>query len=211
MMEITKRQQEIVDFIKEFTREKGYAPTIREIADAFNVSLGAIQDIMNALLRKNLIQKEKGLSRAIRLVESDKRIPLYSAARGGIPRIVDEKPKEYLNPETALGVKPGDKALQIVGDSMIEVGITDGSIVFFRPTKDVQDGDIVVVRLDDGVTVKTFMRHGKKIVLKPENQNYEPITLEASVDNFEILGKVISVVNRFTKFKRRKYQSDSNM
>lgn len=204
MAEITKRQQEIMNFIREFTYKKGYAPTLREIAEAFQVSLGAVQDVVNALLKKNLIQKDKRLSRAIRLVDKDNRIPLYASARGGTPRIVDEEPKEYLDPETMLGIKPGDKALQIVGDSMIEAGITDGSIIFFRPTKDVRDGDIVVTRIEDGITVKTLAHHGKNVILKAENSNYKPIILEPSVDNFEILGKVICVVNLFTKLKKLK-------
>ncbi len=197
---ISKRQQEVLEFIEHFGRDNGYSPSLREIAGEVGVTVGAIQKILRLLEKKRFITKEPMQSRAIRILRkvNDDRIPIYAAARGGTPRVVDEEPQEYLDIKSTMGLKRGDKGVHVVGDSMIDAGIADGSIVFFRKIQEVGEGDIVVARLEDGVTVKWYSRQGKKVILKPENPLHDPITVDTEVDSFDILGKVICVMKNYS-------------
>ncbi len=200
MDEISKRQQDVLEFIENFGRDNGYSPSIREIAGEIGVTVGAIQKILRFLEGKRFITKEPMQSRAIRVLRktNDDRIPIYAAARGGTPRVVDEEPQEYLDIRSTMGLKRGDKGVRIVGDSMIGAGIADGSVVFFRKMHEVRENDIVVARLEDGVTVKKYSRQGKKIILKPENPLHEEITVDTEVDSFDILGKVVCVMKNYS-------------
>jgi len=202
MTEMTDRQKDLVDFIEDFSRDNGYTPTFREIARGIGVTIGAVQKLIAALEKKKLIKREFNRSRALRVVRKDNRIPIHAFARAGNPRVVDEEAKEYFEPNPSLGIKPGDRGIQIIGDSMIGAGITDGSTVFYRPGNEIRDGQVVVARVDDGVTVKTFTRQGKNIVLKPENPLHKPIVIDPAVDNFEIIGRVLCAVTRFGKQKK---------
>lgn len=201
METLTRKQKETLDFIEQFSDSKGYSPSLREVAEGLRISLGTVQDRIAALKRKDFLTNEINLSRTLNINKFLNRIPIYSAAKAGQPRIVDEEIKDFFDPNTSLGLQTGDKALEIDGDSMIGAGIPDGSTIFFRLTKDIKENDIVVVRVDDGVTVKTFSKKRNKIILKPENSFYKPIELSAK-DNFEILGKVVCVVNRFQNRKK---------
>jgi repressor LexA len=198
---ISKRQQEVLEFIANFGRDNGYSPSLREIAGEVGVTVGAIQKILRFLEKKQFITKEPMQSRAIRLLQKSggDRIPIYAAARGGMPRVVDEEPLEYLDIKSTMGLKRGDKGVQVVGDSMIGAGIADGSVVFFRKIQEVRDNDIVVARLEDGVTVKKYSRQGKKVVLKPENPLHDPIMVDTEVDSFDILGKVVCVMKNYSR------------
>ncbi len=204
MHEVTERQKEALDFIEEFTRENGYPPSFREIGAAIGVTLGAVQKLLKMLERKSMIKRESGRSRVLRVTRKESRIPIYAAARGGMPRIVDEEPKEYLDVRSTLGLRTGDTGIYVVGDSMINAGIADGSVVFFRRIENVKDDDIVVARVEDGVTVKRYGRQGRKIVLKPDNPLHDPIIVDPAVDSFEVIGKVISVIKNYGKDSRQK-------
>ena len=201
MKEISKRQQEVLEFIENFGRDNGYSPSLREIAGKVGVTVGAIQKILRFLEKKRFITKEPMQSRAIRLLQksSDDRIPIYAAARGGMPRVVDEEPQEYLDIKLTMGLKRGDKGVHVVGDSMTGAGIADGSVVFFRKAQEVREGDIVVARLEDGVTVKRYSRQGRKVVLKPENPLHDPIMVDTEVDSFDVLGKVVCVMKNYSR------------
>jgi len=203
---ISRRQQEVLEFIENFGRDNGYSPSIREIAGEVGVTVGAIQKILRFLEKKRFIAKEPMQSRAIRILRktNDDRIPIYAAARGGTPRVVDEEPQEYLDVKLTMGLKPGDKGVHVVGDSMIGAGIADGSVVFFRRVQEVREGDIVVARLEDGVTVKKYSRRGKTIILKPENPFHDPITVDTEVDSFDVLGKVICVLKNYSRRDKSK-------
>jgi len=203
---ISKRQQKVLEFIENFGRDNGYSPSLREIAGGVGVTVGAIQKILRFLERKRFITKEPMQSRAIRILRkiNDDRIPIYAAARGGTPRVVDEEPQEYLDIKSTMGLKRGDKGVHVVGDSMIGAGIADGSVVFFRKIQEVREGDIVVARLEDGVTVKKYSLQGKKVVLKPENPLHEPIMVDTEVDSFDILGKVVCAMKNYSRRDKTK-------
>ena len=207
---LNKRQQKTLEFIENFGRDNGYSPSIREIAGEVGVTVGAIQKILRFLEKKRFIEKEPMHSRAIRVLRkiNDERIPIYAAARGGMPRIVDEEPQEYLDVRSTMGLKRGDKGVHVVGDSMIGAGIAEGSIVFFRKTPEVREGEIVVARLEEGVTVKRYSRQGKRVVLKPENPLHEPIVVDTEVDSFDILGKVVCVMKNYSRPQNSAFHRD---
>ena len=109
MIEVTERQKETLDFIEGFVKEKGYAPSFREIANGIGVTVGAIQKLLEKLQRKGVIKKASGLSRGIRVLRKENSIPIFAFVKAGSPGIADEEPVDYLTIEGTLGVKAGDR------------------------------------------------------------------------------------------------------
>ncbi|MFZ1080908.1 MAG: transcriptional repressor LexA [Candidatus Kryptoniota bacterium] len=206
MIEVTERQKETLDFIEGFVKEKGYAPSFREIANGIGVTVGAIQKLLEKLQRKGVIKKASGLSRGIRVLRKENSIPIFAFVKAGSPGIADEEPVDYLTIEGTLGVKAGDRGMLVRGDSMIDAGITHGSIVFYRKVDYINENAIVIARVGEGPVVKRFTRSGGRIVLKSENPHYKPIMVDPKDgdSNLEILGKVISVVKNYAKSKPRR-------
>ncbi|MGO9482134.1 MAG: transcriptional repressor LexA [Candidatus Kryptoniota bacterium] len=206
MIEISERQKETLGFIERFTKERGYSPSIREIAVGTEVTIGAVQKILNKLQEKGFIRKDAGLSRGIRLLKGEDRIPIFAFVKAGSPGFADEEPIDYLSTKDALGIKQGDRGMLVRGDSMVDAGITDGSIVFYRKTDSVNDNSIVIARVNGGPVVKRFKRTSGRIVLRSENPNYKPIILDRKDEgtDFEILGRVISVVKNYEKHKQKR-------
>jgi len=201
---MSERQREILDFIEQHIRIQGHSPSFREIASRFDLAVSTVQDHVEALIKKKLLKKVPNHSRSFQVPLKENRIPIFAAAKAGSPGFVDEQPVDYLSIEGTLGLKSGDMGVYVKGDSMYDAGITDGSVVFFRKTDYVRENDIVVARIDDGVTIKRFSRQGKKIVLKPENAQYKPIVVDPEAQSFDVIGKVLCVVRSFTKFKSKR-------
>ncbi len=206
MENISDRQQEILDFIEQYVRTRGHSPSFREIAGKFDVAVGTVQDHIEALVKKKLLKKGSNLSRSFQVVLKSNTIPIFAFVKAGSPGLADEEPVDYLTIEGTLGVKAGDRGMMVRGDSMIDAGIIHGSIVFYRKVDYVNENAIVIARLGEGPVVKRFTRSGGRIVLKSENPHYKPIVVDPKDgdSNFEILGKVISVVKNYAKNKPRR-------
>ncbi|MFO0718637.1 MAG: transcriptional repressor LexA [Candidatus Paceibacterota bacterium] len=194
----SKRQAEILQFITEFRKKKGYAPSLAEIADNFSVSVPTVHQHVSYLKRKNLLATEKGKRRSIQAMNINKsgviEIPLMGliAAGGPIEAIRDPRPIEV--PRNMVSVGSNFYALKVAGASMIEDGIFDGDIVIVKDQPTVDDGEKAVAYLPDKdvVTLKRIYRDKNRIKLVPANKSMKPFY----ETNIEIQGKVVGVLRK---------------
>lgn len=202
MSKLSKRQQDILDFIKQEVKQKGYPPSVREIGLAVGLaSSSTVHGHLERLETKGFIRRDPTKPRAIEILESEEEmmvprskvvnVPLVGKVTAGQPITAIENVEEYFPlPEHMAGYDQQVFMLEIVGESMIEAGIHDGDYVIVRQQSTAQNGDIVVAMTeDDEATVKRFFKEKNYIRLQPENSSMEPIIL----DNVSILGKVIGL------------------
>lgn len=204
METLTKRQEETLNFIKEFIVSHGYPPTVREICKALDVSSPATVHVhLNNLVNKGFIKKEETKNRAIELLvenEYEKKndnvinVPLLGKITAGNPIEAIETPNEFFSLPTYLIPNNHEVfTLLVDGDSMINAGIFDGDIVIVKRCKDASNGEIVVAMTDENeVTLKTFYKEKDYIRLQPENDTMEPFIF----DNVTILGKAIGLYRK---------------
>lgn len=192
----SKRQAEILGFIGDFRKKKGYAPSLAEIAEYFSISVPTVHQHVSYLRKKNLLSTEKGRRRSIQTLNDHRRgtveILLMGliAAGGPIEAIRDPRPIEV--PRNMLSKGANYYALKVAGVSMIEDGIFDGDIVIVRDQSTVEDGEKAVAYLpdQDAVTLKKIYREKNRIKLVPANQKMKPFY----ETNVEIQGKVVGVL-----------------
>ena len=192
MARTTDKRELILQFITQFVRERGYAPSVREICAGVGLaSTATVHYHLNALKQEGLINMDGKKNRTISLPEAQLsgRIPVVGVVTAGQPILAVENIEGYL---------PWDGeedcfALRVRGDSMINAGILSGDKVVVRPQKTVENGQIVVALLDDSATVKRFRREKGKVWLLPENPAYEPI----DGTYCSILGLVKAVIREY--------------
>ncbi|RFU68357.1 transcriptional repressor LexA [Bacillus sp. V59.32b] len=202
MTKISKRQQDILGFIKEEVRKKGYPPSVREIGEAVGLaSSSTVHGHLSRLESKGLIRRDPTKPRAIEILELEEaaaipkngviNVPLLGKVTAGIPITAIENIEEYFPlPENMAPQDEQIFMLEIMGESMIEAGILDGDYVIVKQQKTANNGDIVVAMTeDDEATVKRFFKEKDYVRLQPENSNMDPIILR----NVSILGKVVGL------------------
>lgn len=197
MKGLTKRQSEILDYLKNFIDENRYPPAIREVASNFNISVKGAYDHIKALEKKNYITCNTNTSRSIGIVnESDNdttNIPILGRIAAGGPILAEENFDGCITISNDL-IKNGDHfALNVVGDSMINAGILPGDIAIFKQQQVSENGKIVAALLDDSVTLKRFYKENNRVKLKAENENYSPIYTQ----NVSIIGKLVTVIRTY--------------
>ena len=205
MEALTKKQEIILDYLKKYTVNHGYPPTVREIGDALKVSSPAtIHMHLAKLADKGYIKKNNSKNRVLEiLVENEYehlnddsiKVPLLGKITAGNPITAIEMPDEYMTVPTSLIPKNKEIfALTVSGESMINVGIYDGDIVLVERKQTANNGDIVVAMNDDDeATLKTFYRESNYIRLQTEHDTMDPILLS----NVKIIGKAISLYQQF--------------
>jgi repressor LexA len=192
--DLTVRQREVLDFISELMKNRGYGPTVREIGDAFEIaSPNGVMCHLKALEKKGLITREKNMSRAIQLTDAaraEEGIPLVgSIAAGSLTEAIEQA--ERISFDDIFPAKKNTFALKVKGESMIEAQIADGDIVICRRTKTANKGDIVVAMTDEGeATLKYWFPEANRIRLQPANSSMKPIYAR----NVQVLGVVTGVV-----------------
>lgn len=201
---LTKKQGEILDFIKVYVANHGYPPTVREIAKKLKVNSPAtIHSHLNKLVEKKYIKKDDSKNRAIELLvdneylnknESIVSVPLLGNIKAGLPIEAIENPNNFFEVPSYLIPKNKEVyALNVSGDSMINIGIYDNDIVLIEKQNIARNGDIVVAMNDENeVTLKTFYKEKGHFRLQPENDTMEPIIL----NNVTILGKAIGLYRK---------------
>ena len=204
MRELTKKQGEILQFIKQFISTHSYPPTTREIGKALDISSPATIHVhLSKLEEKGYIKKENSKNRAIELLvenefivkdENVVLVPLLGKVTAGNPILAIENPDEYFQLPSYLIPKNKEVfTLTVEGTSMINVGILDGDIVIIEKKNTAKNGDIVVAMTDENeVTLKTFYKENGSIRLQPKNDSMSPILL----DNVTILGKAIGLYRK---------------
>ncbi len=180
-MDLTPRQQEILDFIRSSLEVLGAPPTRMEICNAFGfASPNAAEDHLKTLARKGVIILDAGSARGIRLVEQ-LGLPLIGSVAAGSPLLAVENQLGKLQVNPALFSPRADYLLKLRGNSMTGIGMLDGDLLVVHKTTEARSGQIVVARLGDEVTVKRLKRRGKKIELLAENPRYKTIVADSSL------------------------------
>ncbi len=184
MKGITDRQQEVLQFITDFTKANGYPPTVRETSENFHISLRAVQDHIAALQKKGFLSLSQRRSRSIRVLQGDaaergpyvSRVPLLGTVAAGKPLLCEENLDGYVN-LTEPFVRPGRNyfALRVRGQSMINAGILEGDLAIVEQAEVAADGQIVVAVIDDAITLKRYYKEANRIRLHPENPAFNEI------------------------------------
>lgn len=194
--QLTKRQKEVFEFIRDKIDNRGYGPTVREIGEYFDIrSPNGVMCHLKALEKKGLITREPNMSRAIQLsdaVLADKGLPLIGQiAAGSLTEAIEDS--ERFSFEEWFPTKKNHFALRVKGESMIEAQIADGDLVICRKTKTAHKGDIVVAMTDDGeATLKYWFPEANRIRLQPANSSMKPIYAR----DVQVLGVVTGVVRK---------------
>lgn len=204
MNELTRKQEEVLKFVKEFIVSHGYPPTVREICASLGLSSPAtVHSHLNQLELKGYIRKNDNKNRAIELlVENEFQtkneniidVPLLGKITAGNPIEAIERPDEYFSLPAYLIPKQKEVfTLKVSGESMINAGIFDGDIVIVERTNTARNGEIVVAMTDENeVTLKTFYKENGYFRLQPENDTMEPFIFQ----NITILGKAIGLYRK---------------
>ena len=199
-MDLTKRQQEIFDFIKRYSAKYGYPPTVRDIGKAVGLASSSTVHAHLANLEKlGLLRRDPTKPRAIELldravgqvksiVRSDG-LPLIGQVAAGSPILAEENIEEYVEVPRVAGGEEGEYVLRVRGESMKDAGILPGDYVVVRPQDTAVDGEIVVALMGEEATVKRFFRESDHIRLQPENASMEPIRSR----DVKILGRVVGL------------------
>jgi repressor LexA len=201
-MDLTKRQQEIFDFIKRYSAKNGYPPTVRDIGKAVGLASSSTVHAHLANLEKlGLLRRDPTKPRAIemldRAVDSVRSVvrpagvPLVGSVAAGQPILAEENIEEYVDVPAAAGGEDGDFVLRVRGESMIDAGILEGDFVVVRPQDVAVDGEIVVALVgeESEATVKRFFHEADHVRLQPENTTMEPIRSK----DVRVLGKVVGL------------------
>ena len=192
MLNLTAQQIKVFDVIKESLQSNGYPPTRAEIAKILDFkSVNAAESHIKALVKKGVIEKVPGSSRGIKLVEEISGIPLIGSVAAGSPIMA------YENIEKTIHSNPLNKSvdffLRVQGESMIDAGILDNDLVGVRKTMNAENGEIVVARLEDEVTLKRFKKDSSGIRLVAENKSFSDIRVDET-SNFSIEGKAVGII-----------------
>lgn len=199
MKKVSKRQEDILEFIKEEVRTKGYPPSVREIGEAVGLaSSSTVHGHLNRLESKGLIRRDPTKPRAIEILDQDNiskqgviHVPLVGKVTAGLPITAIENIEEYFPIPDSYGTSDDHIfMLEIMGESMIEAGILDGDYVIVKQQASANNGDIVVAMTEENeATVKRFYKEEGHFRLQPENSSMDPIIVE----NVSILGKVVGL------------------
>ena len=199
-LNLTKRQQEIFDFVKRYRGEHGYPPTVRDIGKAIGLTSSSTVHAHLANLEKlGVLRRDPTKPRAIEvLVDKAKTavapagLPVVGQVAAGQPVLAEENIEEYVTVPPIAGGEEGEFVLRVKGDSMKEIGILEGDHVIVRRQETASDGEIVVALLDGEATVKRFFRESDHVRLQPENEAVQPIRSRDVV----VLGRVVGVCRR---------------
>ena len=199
---ISKKQQEILNYIKEEILSRGYPPSVREICEAVNLkSTSSVHAHLESLEKNGYIRKDPTKPRAIEVMDDDLNltrrevvnVPLIGTVAAGQPVLAQQNIENYIPVPAEYMPNQQSFMLRVKGESMINAGILNGDSVLVKEQPTAENGDIVVAMIDDGATVKRYFRESGHIRLQPENDTMDPIIVE----NCTILGKVFGVFRIF--------------
>jgi repressor LexA len=200
-VDLTKRQQEILDFVEEYGAQHGYPPTVRDIGKAVGLaSSSTVHQHLANLEQLGMLRRDPSKPRALELLHRVVRdagaivrpagLPLLGAVAAGQPVLAEENIEDYVSVPQAAGGDDGTFLLRVRGESMRDAGIIEGDLVVVRSQEHAANGEIVVALLGDEATVKRYFREADHVRLQPENATMEPIRSS----DVRILGRVVGVM-----------------
>jgi repressor LexA len=207
-MDLTKRQQEIFDFIKRYSAEFGYPPTVRDIGKAVGLaSSSTVHAHLANLERLGLLRRDPTKPRALELLDRaaagvrdgvravmSPGLPLVGHGAAGAPIVAEENIEEYIQTPDFAGGADGSYLLRVRGESMRDVGILEGDLVVVKPQDTARDGEIVVALVGEEATVKRFFQESDHVRLQPENSEMEPIISR----DVRVLGRVVGLMRNIS-------------
>ena len=203
MLKLTPRQAEILAFIKQCLEDNGYPPTRAEIALKLGFkSPNAAEEHLKALARKGAIEMTPGASRGIRIpgfepnAEEDEGLPVIGRVAAGAPILAQQHVEESCKINPDFFHPKADYLLRVRGMSMKDIGLLNGVLLAVHTTREARNGQVVVARLDDEVTVKRFKREGNKVWLIAENPEFAPIEVNLEEQDLIIEGLSVGVIRR---------------
>jgi repressor LexA len=202
-MDLTKRQQEIFDFIKRYSAKYGYPPTVRDIGKAVGLASSSTVHAHLANLEKaGLLRRDPSKPRALELLDraadavksvvTPGGLPLIGSVAAGQPILAEENIEDYVQVPEVAGGDEGEYVLRVRGESMKNAGILPGDFVVVRPQETAGDGEIVVALVGEEATVKRFFREADHVRLQPENETMDPIRSR----EVRVLGRVVGVFRK---------------
>ncbi|AOM42371.1 transcriptional repressor LexA [Xenorhabdus hominickii] len=199
MKALTARQQQVYNLVRDHISQTGMPPTRAEIAARLGFrSPNAAEEHLKALARKGVIEIISGASRGIRLLleEEDEGagLPLIGRVAAGEPLLAQEHIESHYKVDPKLFKPNADFLLRVSGMSMKDIGIMDGDLLAVHKTQDVHNGQVIVARIEDEVTVKRLKQTGNRIELIAENPEFEPIIVDLSEQNFTIEGLAVGII-----------------
>ena len=199
MKGLTSRQEEILNLIKDHLKEKGFPPTRADISKTFGFkSPNAAEQHLRAIEKKGFISILPGASRGLVLNQEEVGIPVIGLVAAGQPILAEENVENKLEVPTSMFKQKADFFLRVKGESMKDVGINEEDLIAVKKSKECKNGDIVVARINDEVTVKTFKTNGEgEVILQAENKNFNSIKVNVSEEDFFIEGICVGVIKRF--------------
>jgi repressor LexA len=203
-MDLTKRQQEIFDFIKRYSAKYGYPPTVRDIGKAVGLaSSSTVHAHLANLERIGLLRRDPTKPRAIEMLDKaaagvrnlvSPGLPLVGQVAAGQPILAEENVEEYIQTPDFAGGEDGEYLLRVRGESMKDIGILEGDLVVVRPQETAVDGEIVVALVGEEATVKRFFQEADHVRLQPENSTMEPIRSR----DVRVLGRVVGLMRNIS-------------
>lgn len=198
MKALTSRQQQVYNLIRDHNDQKGMPPTRAEIAAQLGFrSPNAAEEHLKALARKGVIEIISGASRGIRLLmeeEQPEGLPLIGRVAAGEPIMAQEHIESHYQIDANLFKPVADFLLRVKGMSMKDIGILDGDLLAVHKTQEVRNGQVVVARIDDEVTVKRWKKEGNRIHLLPENEEFAPIVVNSAEQNLTVEGLAVGII-----------------
>jgi repressor LexA len=198
MRPLTERQAQILDLIRDSISSTGMPPTRAEIANQLGFrSANAAEDHLKALAKKGHIEILPGTSRGIRLTEEqepDEGLPLVGKVAAGSPILALEHVENRVNIDPKMFQPNADFLLRVEGESMKDIGIMDGDLLAVHKTQTARDGQVVVARVEEDVTVKRLERNGSEVILHAENEEFSPIKVDLNYQEFAIEGLAVGVI-----------------
>ena len=195
---LTRRQKQVLDFIRESVRVNGYPPTVREICSKLGLSSpSTVHAHLANLERLGLIKRDPTKPRALDVVGAfrpPRPLPLVGRVAAGVPILAEENIEELVDVPAFLRRDDDDFVLRVNGESMVGAGIFDGDYIVVHAQDEAQNGDIVVALVGDEATTKRFYNEGRTVRLQPENESFEPIVVNA--DEVDLIGRVVGVLRQ---------------
>lgn len=200
MKALTQRQGEVLEYIKNYARDRHYPPTIREISEHLGVSIKGAYDHVKALEKKHYLRTGSNRSRTIEVIgesasdeEQTVEVPILGSVAAGVPLLAEENLEGMVRIPVAQLKSGTHFAMHVRGDSMEGVGIMDGDLAIIRQQQVANNGDIVVAMVDEAVTLKRFIKEKNRVRLQAENDAYPPIFTQ----NVRVVGKLAHLMRSY--------------
>lgn len=199
--QLTLRQRRIFNFTQDYIHRKGFPPTLTEIATKFEIQPSAVRAHLLRMEKKGILNYAGSISRGIELLHQQSGVPIFGEAPAGHPFMSQDNIVDTFELRKYITASDGMFGIYVRGDSMKDAQIMTGDLLFVDPKRSPRSGNIVVALLEGDPTIKFYYEEQNRVVLKPANKKYRPISVPKSHDDFSVAGVVVGMVRSIDKKK----------